>query len=431
MVIGERLGAVPDSTPMVPLQRDLQAEQRRLRLKPTALDKEHDLDLRKPTDLDRSRLLHRLRLIGIGWGVPGTTAGVGRSKGTFRETWTLAWRPEFDVELIEAGAWGTTVHTAANAKAVALANRLAAAADAGAVADEGALPQLTSLAERCLLADLGLALPQVMRALADRAAADTDVAHLMAALPSLARALRYGDVRGTDTKSLGAVVDGLVVRICVGLSPAVNGLDDDAARLLLKHIDEVNGALALLDTGTSERVTEPHPGGTIDHVTRWQDTLTSVIDRTGLHGLLEGRLTRLLRDAGRLDDVADRMARAVSVGATPTRAAAWIEGFLAGGGLVLVHDDALLRLIDEWIAGLREQSFVDVLPLLRRTFSEYAAPERRSIGERVRQLDQAPREVASASGDDLDAERAAPAAQTVAEILGWVGRNEGALDGHR
>jgi hypothetical protein len=300
---------------------------------------------------------------------------------------------------------------------VALATRLADGAGAGAAPDQGALPRLTSLAERCLLADLSAALPEVMRALADRAATDTDVVHLMAALPPLVRALRYGDVRGTDTTSLGAVVDGLVVRIRVGLPPATGGLDDDAARLLLRHVDEVNSALALLDVGDVQEVTGATPPG---HVAGWRDTLTSLIDRPGLHGLLEGRLTRLLRDAGRLDDVTDRMARAVSVGVTPARAAAWIEGFLAGGGLVLVHDDELLRLIDEWISGLPERSFTDVLPLLRRTFSEYAAPERRSIGERVRRLDGIPRAPGGAPGDDdFDAERAAPAARTVAQILGW------------
>jgi hypothetical protein len=112
----------------------------------------------------------------------------------------------------------------------------------------------------------------------------------------------------------------------------------------------------------------------------------------------------------------------VSVGATPARAAAWIEGFLAGGGLVLVHDDALLRLIDEWISELPERSFTDVLPLLRRTFSGYAAPERRSIGERVRRLDATPHAASDAADDDLDGERAAPAVRTVAGILGWATR---------
>ncbi|MEO5877390.1 MAG: DUF5682 family protein, partial [Streptosporangiaceae bacterium] len=390
MVVGERLGSVPDRTPMVPLQRDVLAEQRRLRLKPAALDKEHEFDLRKPTDLDRSRLLHRLRVLDVAWGEP---AGAGRTKGTFKETWTLVWRPEFDIELIEAGFWGTTVVSAAGARVEALA------------ATAGTLPELTALAERCLLADLGGALPGVMRTLADRAAADTDVGHLMGAVPSLVRSLRYGDVRGTPVGPLRTVVDGLVVRICVGLPPAVTGLDDDAARELLKHIDSMNEALALLEEA--------------GHVRRWQDTLASLIDRPSLHGLIEGRLSRLLRDAGRLGDLQDlddRMARAVSVGRPPARAAAWIEGFLSGGGLVLVHDEGLLRLVDGWVAGLSAESFTAVLPLLRRAFSEFESPERRSIGARVKHLGAAA--PAPAGEPDLDLDRAAPAVATVLTILG-------------
>ncbi|NVI87314.1 DUF5682 family protein [Actinomadura sp. BRA 177] len=390
MVVGERLGAVPERTPMVPLQRDLQAEQRRLRLKPSALDREHDLDLRKPTDLERSRLLHRLRLLDVNWGEPTDT---GRSKGTFRETWTLAWRPEFDVELIEASAWGTTVRGATTARAEALATHATALAD------------LTSVAERCLLADLGDALPTVMQALADRAAVDTDVAHLMSAMPALVRALRYGDVRGTSTGPLRTVVDGLIVRVCVGLPPAITGLDDDAAREFLARVDAVHGALSLLADE--------------DHLERWRRTLETVLTRPdALHGLIEGRLTRLLLDAGRLHDVPARMARAVSTGAAPDRAAAWVEGFLSGGALLLLHDEPLLRLVDAWIAGLPADSFTDVLPLLRRTFGAYPTAERRAIGDQLRRP-ASPQASPDHPEEDMDETRAAPAATTTLQILGW------------
>ncbi|WP_245679581.1 DUF5682 family protein [Actinomadura hibisca] len=383
MVVGERLGVVPARTPMVPLQRDLHAEQRRLRLKAVPDPKDQDLDLRKPTDLDRSRLLHRLRLIEVEWGVPKEE---GRSRGTFREAWTLAWRPEFDVELIEASAWGTTVRDASAARAQAMA------------ADAGPLPELTALAERCLLADLPEALPEVTRALADRAATDTDVAHLMEALPALVRALRYGDVRGTATGPLREVVDALAVRVRVGLPPATTALDDDAAESLLDRIDAVHAALALLADQ--------------DHLTAWQRTLASLLDHPGLHGLLEGRLTRLLLDAGLLPDVTARMARAVSTGAAPARAAAWVEGFLAGGALILTHDDELLRLLDAWIAELPPDSFTAVLPLLRRTFGGYTAAERRAIADRARFTTSPP-------GETLDPARAAPATATTLRILGW------------
>ncbi|MFC0040163.1 DUF5682 family protein [Actinomadura rayongensis] len=389
LVVGERLGAVPDATPMVPLQRDLVAAQRRLRLRPSAEEKDLDLDLRVPTDLERSRLLHRLRLLEVEWGVPDPDAS--RSRGTFREAWTVRWRPEFDVRLIEAGVWGTTVADAAAARARDLA------AHAGSLAD------LTALAERCLLADLGAALPDVMRVLADRAAVEPGTAHLMAALPALVRALRYGDVRGTDPAPLRTVVDGLAVRIRIGLPRAATGLDDDAARALLAGIGAVHEALSLLGDDAS------------GHRDAWLDALTDLLGRPNVHGVIDGRVTRLLLDTGRLPDASGRMARAVSSGAPADRAAAWIEGFLADGGVVLVHDDALLGLLDDWLAGLPAETFGTVLPLLRRTFGAYGAAERRAIGERVRR----PGRPTGPSGDDPDPARADPAAATVLRILGW------------
>ncbi len=56
--IGERLGEVPPETPAVPLQRDVEARQRRLRLKPTTEIEQLDLDLRNDNARLRSRLLH-------------------------------------------------------------------------------------------------------------------------------------------------------------------------------------------------------------------------------------------------------------------------------------------------------------------------------------------------------------------------------------
>ncbi|MFF0576264.1 DUF5682 family protein [Streptosporangium saharense] len=400
MVVGERLGAVPESTPMVPLQRHLRQEQRRVRLKPEALDREYDLDLRKPLDLERSRLLHRLRLLDIGWGAPRESRG----KGTFRESWTLTWRPEFDVELIEAGVWGTTVPTAAVARVRDLAR-------GGQEGREVPLATLTGLVERCLLADLPDALPYVIGVLSERAALDGDVTHLMAAFPAMVRAQRYGDVRGTPAEGLAAVADAMLTRICLGFGGAASGLDEDAARDLLKHVDAVHAAVALLQDAPAP---EESPSG------RWLGALRGVSGRSGLPGVIEGRLTRILLDAGDLDtgQVGAAMARAMSAGHPPARAAAWVEGFLSGGGLLLVHDARLLTLVDEWLTGLAPETFVDVLPLLRRTFGAFAAPERRSIGSRVRSLGTRQDTAETGDAEEIDEERAAGVTRTVLALLG-------------
>lgn len=81
LVVGTTLGEVPDTAPAVPLQRDLTRQQRTLRLKPEADEREIELDLRKDTDASRSRLLHRLRVLGIGWGEPATGRGAPAPSG--------------------------------------------------------------------------------------------------------------------------------------------------------------------------------------------------------------------------------------------------------------------------------------------------------------------------------------------------------------
>ncbi|MDY7076364.1 MAG: DUF5682 family protein, partial [Chloroflexota bacterium] len=115
LIVGERLGQVPPEVPAVPLQQDLSATQRQLRLKPETSPRQIDLDLRKPNALARSHLLHRLNLLGIPWGRMANGRGRRTSRrhlGTFHEIWTLQWEPAFVVAVIEKAIWGNTVAAA-------------------------------------------------------------------------------------------------------------------------------------------------------------------------------------------------------------------------------------------------------------------------------------------------------------------------------
>nr|WP_271416958.1 DUF5682 family protein [Streptomyces lienomycini] len=405
LVVGDVLGEVPAGAPAVPLQRDLTRLQRRLRLKPDAARRELDLDLRRDTDAERSRLLHRLRLLGVDWGEPAASRGTG----TFRETWRLRWEPELSVRIAEAGVWGTTVLSAATARA-----------EADAVTARG-LAEVTALAERCLLADLPDALSPVMRILADRAALDTDVGHLAQALPALVRSLRYGDVRGTDTGALAEVAAGLAERVFVGLPAACTALDADAAEEMRGHVDAVHGAVGLLGDA-------PAPGHG-DLRSRWRAVLRTLSTRDTVSGVVRGRAVRLLLDDGRLahDEAARLMGLVLSPGTPPADAAAWIEGFVgggSGGGMLLLHDERLLGLIDAWLTGVPADAFTDVLPLLRRTFSAYEPGVRRGLGELVRRGPGARGSVTAAGtatagfGPGLDTARADAVLPVVRLLLG-------------
>ncbi|GAB6924769.1 DUF5682 family protein [Rhodococcus erythropolis] len=387
LVVGEALGAVPEETPTVPLEADLRARSKTLRLKQQAGAKNLDLDLRRDIDVERSQFLHRLGILEIDWGTPADSEV--RSTGTFRETWALQWKPEFSVSVIEASLWGTTVAAAATSRVVSKINE-----------PDISLASLIGLLENSLLANLPAALSAVLESVKTVAALDHDVSHLMAALPTLTRTLRYGDVRGTDVSALVDVADSLLIRICTGLAVAVTGLDDPSAEEFRDHLDKVHSAIMVRDDR--------------DASARWLQTMAGVIDRDDVNGLLVGRMVRLLRDSGSITETAaaQRLSRALSVGSTPTAKAGWVDGFLGGGGLVLVHDRALFTLIDTWVRQLREQDFIDTLPLLRRTFGAFEAGERRAIGQAVR----GGRRVETTV--ETDARRGRAAMAVVADILG-------------
>ena len=388
LIVSDRIGQVPENTPLIPLQQDLHRLQKRLKLKPEAAERLLTLDLRKELDLARSHLLHRLRLLNIFWGTPHQVSG----KGTFKEAWKLEWQPELGLAIIEAGRWGNTIADAAEAFIKHEAD----------TAKE--LQHLTHLLDRVLLAHLPEAITHLMRQLQNAAAIASDVTHLMAALPPLVNILRYRDVRQTDSTMVRAVVNGLVARLCIGLPGACASLDDGAAAKMLGAIAETHSAIKLLQQE--------------NHSKTWSAVLMQLCDRSSIHGLITGYSCRLLLDEGSLQkaEAARRLGLALSLANEPTQAAAWVEGFLQGSGLLLLHDDSIWQVLDEWITGLKDDAFTALLPLLRRTFSNFPAAERRRMGERVRLGERTRRETESDEAFDYDSAEAS--LSLIAQLLG-------------
>jgi hypothetical protein len=391
LVVGDAIGDVPPDAPQVPLARDLAAAQRAARLRPDAAARTVELDLRTPNGLRRSRLLHRLVALDIPWGELREGRG---SSGTFRETWRLTWEPELSVRLVEMAGHGTTVVAAATAR---LGDRAAAA---------HRLADVTTTIELALLADLPDAVAPALRRLGALAAHAPDEAELMDALGPLAATLRYGDVRRTDAAGLRAVFDELVVRVVAGLERAARGVDEEAATALTERMSAVQAAL-----------------GTVDHPARhdgWPAALEQLADDRRGHGLVRGRATRLLHDHHPEHDerVEQRLGQALTAGTPPAIGAAFVEGFLAGSGTILLHDAALRATVDAWICSLRTETFADVAPLLRRTFGAFEPAERRQLGLLV---STGQSERVALVGDDLDPDRVAAGLATVRAMLGLAG----------
>ncbi|HPU32841.1 MAG TPA: DUF5682 family protein [Phycisphaerae bacterium] len=393
--IGDRLGAVPKSTPTVPLQHDLENRQRKVRLKPSTEIKDLDLDLRKEGDLERSRLLHQVALLGIPWGEAHAAHG---KRSTFHELWQIQWQPEFAVQVVEAGIWGRTVESAAEARVCHQA------------AEIQELPVLCELLLTTTYAQLPGAVKYLLKVVQDQAAVAADVRHLMNALPKLSEIARYGDVRGTKGEQVLPIIAGLFERILIGLPGACGSLDDEAAAQMLEGIAHVQESVDLLQV---ESMADD-----------WQALLRKLMEDENIHGLVRGWCCRILVDKGAISsDELHRMARLALSPVVPIlQAAAWVEGLLRGSGLTLLHQDGVWAALDAWLVELPKDIFTQTLPLLRRAFSGFSGPERRQMGEKVKRLRSAGAAGAAAKtdtgADNLDVERARRVLPVLAQILG-------------
>ncbi|MBL7797588.1 MAG: hypothetical protein JNJ90_13915 [Saprospiraceae bacterium] len=378
LVVGDVLGAVPDSVPVVPLRADFEAQVRSARLKISTGEQSLALDLREEAHLRKSRLLHRLDLLRIPWGK--TEAVSGRKEGGFHEHWTLSWLPDYEIRLIEAGAWGNTVESAA----ARLAQRR--------IRDTEHLPDLVTLLDAVLKADLPAALPPLLGKLRSVGALAQDALALADTLLPLVQVLRYGHARRMDLPAIEQLLEQIAPRVCIALPAACMGINEEAAAEVLKRVLATNRALHLWRP-------EAFAG-------LWQQALAQIAG-SGVP-ILAGVGTRLLfeQKAKTAGETAVAMRYRLSHAQPPMEAAQWLEGFLHGSGLLLLHQPVLWQILDDWVRGVPEPDFPELLPLLRRTFSRFSGPEREKMLDLARS-GSAPREANYAEKENWDEGRAA------------------------
>ncbi|SDG18083.1 DUF5682 family protein [Mucilaginibacter gossypii] len=389
LIVGHQIGEVPVEIPKPPLQLDIEKQQKKLRLPATADYKDYTLDLRKDTDLERSIFLHRLQLLDINWGRQQYTSG----KGTFKEQWRLQWDPGYSVEIIERGNLGNTV---AEAAANSVLNQAKEARELKVIGD---------LLEKTIPAELPGAIEALISQLNNLAAASADVIEMMEVVPGLITVARYGNVRKTDAELVISIINSIITRVCISLPNACIAIDEDASQKLLELFFKLNDGINLLqDMGI---------------ISMWQQTLLTIAANKNTSPVIGGYSTRLLHDARKLegDQLMQYFSFAMSSATAPVIAAAWLEGFLKGSGTLLLLDQDLWQVIDNWVASLADEVFMQVLPLLRRTFANFTNPERRKLGEKARSGGGTGHQHTNISAN-FDAERAKQGLPVIMQLLG-------------
>ncbi len=390
LVVGHRLGEVPNDIPKVPLQSDFEQIIKKLRLKLTDLEKQVDLDLRKETGLQKSILFHRLEILELPWAERVAV----RTKGTFKESWLLEWTPELMILLIDKAYYGNTVELASQA----IVKEKGGSAKAIAI--------LTQLISSCIPGELYNCIDFLLKRINDQSAISSDVIDLMESVPGLVKIARYGNVRQSDLTQIEDISERLFLKIFFNLSSASYGLDEDSSNKLFDLITKVNNAIRLYDKPELKE--------------KWLDAISNLLGNTGVHPIILGCVSRLLLDAQRLSDkkAANLFSYHLSANNPPNEVAAWLEGFLKGSGMILIYDNKLWNLLYNWILDLPHDVFMEMLPILRRTMSQFEFGERRQIGEKAKQGVQASDQISEVDPESFNHERALAVLPTIINLLG-------------
>lgn len=386
LIVGSNWGKVPADIPQVPLQRDLEACIRSARLAKeykTIEPVNRDLDLRNPSNRLASRLLHRLNLLQIPWGKE--KKGSRFRTGSFSEHWRLKWLPDYSIRIIEAGMWGNTVEEASSAWLIRQA------------ADSTDLALLAEWLEEMLKAGLERPLNVLLARIQEQVAKANDILRLIDTLGPLVEIGRYGDNRYTAKDPVEGLIRELVPRICIGLLPSSTGITDELAESVFEHLLELNRLIGILDQESFEE--------------NYRDALRAMAANPQVHPLLQGASARLLLDRG--DSAAEVAIHFhLSPRQAPDAAARWLEGFLHGSGLLLLHHPPLWQALDDWVDALPMDDLTELLPVLRRTFSRFSASERSKMLALARG---GVRE--TTSGPEIDEERAGKVEELVLAIV--------------
>ncbi|NUW36003.1 hypothetical protein HTZ77_31975 [Nonomuraea sp. SMC257] len=381
---GDRVGRLHPSTPLPPLVHAVLAV--------LGGPGEERLDLGGEAGRERSRLLHRLRVLGI----PGVvrTSGPSPAGGAeLVERWTLTDSDDRLPALIEAGGYGVDPQEAA---AAVLAERIRGA-------DLDRLADVLFDAALCGIGELtGKALDDLARAVG----AAADLGSLGRTLTVALSMWRHDDLfRTGGSATLGMVVQA-ATRRALWLAEGVRGGPVPAD---LRRIDAMSAVRdALRHAGSSLGLDTDAALGVADRLAARQEAPPD------LRGAALG-LGWSLRGTAAADP-----ARAVRGAFVPASAGDWLAGLFALAREEVLHAAGMLELLDELVGGMTDHDFLVALPALRQAFGFFPPRERHLIATRLIE-----RRSGGASGWDLMRLEAAP--ELVAAGMALDGRVEAAL----
>jgi len=352
---GDLIGRLGEGTAIPPLATQINETLANYDLTPKPAAREIPLDLMKPTDLERSRIMHQLRVLGVPGFVP-----IGQRNANSDETseaWKLKWQPEFDAAVIERTIYGATLVDASRAR---LHENL------------GDIENPTATDASKILLDAALmGMPEsdnFYRGLGEVIRNDQSFFTVTSALDTLLYLYRFDQVLGTSKHTdVGQLLSDTFTH-GVWLLQTL-GVVQDRDKDLLKGLRALQETFERCgDILKIERDEFVHLFASISH----DDEQTPV-----MRGAVSGVLLLL----GEADDEA--VLRDMRYFSEPEKLGDFLTGlFYMAREPIQRHPDMLQR-IDELLCGYHDDDFLIAVPSLRLAFSFFTPREKHHIAHEL------------------------------------------------
>lgn len=368
--VGTKIGFVPEGVSQTPIQDDFNRNLDRLKLSryKTLVPEVLDLDLRENLkvksvaaaflDLNRSIFLHRLQTIGIEFG-----AALHRQQenASWSEKWSLHWKPEIEIAVVEANLKGETIEIAT---AFHLKQLLESATN---------IEMISTVIMGAYYCDLLPIFEVAIHHLQSQLVESSDFVALAAVTHELSHLYQYGSIRKIDLEPLIPIIQQLFLRASLVMVAQCNCDALTAPNIMsaINQMDQVNNQLYdSLDSKT------------------WSGALEELAQRDDLNATLSGLAFAILLENNVFQEVhcQQMIAFRMSIGVPVDIAAAWFEGFSNRNRYALLSRAYVWQAVDEYVHNLDDEQFKRANVTLRRALSDFSAAQKDSLATLLGEL---------------------------------------------
>jgi hypothetical protein len=392
---GEAVGVLAPGTPRPPLLHDVEATLAAHDLTPSDAPRALELDLVTPGALQKSHVLHRLRLLEV----PGFVRTAGPRWATdaeLRERWTLRRELDAEAHLIERAALGGTLDEAARA---ALEERLTSA--------EGALPALADALGDAIAAGLLELARSVRDRVLERVEHEPSLAALGEALTRVFDVERHGELlAAAGHPTLSLVVDAAFERGLWLFEGLGAGGDEPEVRAVvaLRDVARARGTPALaaraVDLPDTDHTDHTDHTGQTDHLGHMESAGPSHAERLAavcarrvgdleasppMRGAGLGALVSLHALAG-AHVMTPHDALSALKRTPPSEVGDLLSGLFSLAREAMLAEPELVETLDGLLTSMQADELLAALPALRFSFAKFPPLERARIAERVAAL---------------------------------------------